>query len=324
MITFINDLLFSTITEKKEGKEGRPDYYRTIVNSAMNVLDKKGSRTTAPKVIEHILHTEEDNFNMQNTQIRLSWNENRPFVRLNQKESNTEDMLVYLIAIPYNGFIVPVEKTSMYQVYKGLTVTLEKPIDFEGDRYKHIAYVTLVPNQKILDGNAKVDEQTAEKQPCEFVLETYSTHEEGKGKEQTTVTVCKKWKIVFDADPAKTQIFTFEEVTDPVNFDEYRGKYIFALPEKPKDKSEKRENDKKSTSEKRQKLGAPNNKRNKPPQKNDGSKPTTKKGSNGNRAFGTPVVSKSLEEMIQEAENVGREKQRGRTKGNKRGKKKRR
>lgn len=218
MITFINEELFSTVCEKKEGKDGRPDFFRTIIQSSMNVIDKKNPDSVAPKVIEHVLHTAEDNLNKENTRVGVKFMNGRGFVRLNQKESNKYDTPVFFIAIPYNGFVVPVQRSKSFQIYKGFTVTVNDPINFGGDTYKHVAYLMLVPNRKVLE-----DEET----PCEFVMESFSTRKDND-TQKTIKTTCTV-EFYLRNDEHCFMVLTNQEETDPVNVSDYSGKRTFPI-----------------------------------------------------------------------------------------------
>lgn len=230
MIDFINKEFFSTICEKKEGKDGKPDFFRTIIKSSMSVIDKRNPDTSAPKVIEHVLHTAEDNLNKENTRIGVKFVNDRGFVRLNQKESNKYDTPVFFIAIPYNGFVVPIQRSKSFQIYKGFNVTVDDPIEFNGDTYKHIAYLMLVPNKKILE-----DEDT----PCEFIMESFSIRKDGTKKTlKSTCTI----EFYLRNDECNYTIITNQEETNPVNVSDYAGKRTFPIVILKKNGNEKSRN----------------------------------------------------------------------------------
>lgn len=299
MITFINESLFSLNVEKRDGKNGAPDYYRTIIKSSEKTINKKNPGNAEQKVIEHVLHTSEDNFNEENTRINLKWVDGRPLVRLNQQNINKMDTPVFLIAIPYNGFIVPVERSQMYRIYKGFTVTLENPIVFEGNTYKHIAYITLVPNQKLLDPDGK-------NESCEFNLTSFSTVVDPV-EGSNDITYRRVSTICFSVEDGKIAHSLYEDVkaVDPVNMDDYKGKRLFPLP-KPKQK--KNEPGKMERKNKKPPVINPNKKKVVQPNNPKNIKKPVLNKSDG--TFGTPVVSKSLDEMIAESEKDMRDKRR--------------
>lgn len=292
MITFINKDLFSTVCEKKEGKDGRPDYFRTIINSSMNVVNKRNPDSNAPRVIEHVLHTSED-MNKDNTQIGVKLVNDRSFIRLNQKASNKYDSPVFFIAIPYNGFVVPVERSRNFQIYKAITVSIDDPIEIGDDTFKHVAYIMLVPNRKVLE-----DEKT----PCEFVMESFSTRNDDDS--QKTIKSTCTIEFYLRNDECDYEITTKQEETDPVNIDDYAGKSKFPITI-PKKKYNKNHSENEKTSRPRENK-----------QKDNKAK--------------TPVdhlthriPSKSLEEMISDADlDSGRPKSKRGKKS--KGKKKRR
>ena len=216
MITFINKELFSTICEKMEGKDGRPDFFRTIIQSSMNVVNKKKPGSASPKVIEHVLHTAENNLNKENTRVGIKFANDRRFVRLNQKESNKYDTPVFFIAIPYNGFVVPIQKSRNFKIYKGFTVTVDEPVEFNSCTYKHVAYIMLEPNQVILE---------EENNLCEFIMESFSTRKQGD-EQKTFKSTCRIDFYLRDNECDYT-INTMQEETGPVNVNDYAGKKTF-------------------------------------------------------------------------------------------------
>lgn len=296
MITFINEEFFSMEVEKRDGKDGAPDYYRTIIKSSEKIINKKNPENNE-KVIEHVLHTAQDNFNEENTRINLKWVNDRPLVRINQKDINKSDTPVFLIAIPYNGFIIPIERSWAYRIYKGFTVTLENPVLFEGNTYKHIAYITLVPNQKRLDPDG-INES------CEFSLTSFSTINDPVEAEND-VTYKKVSTITFSVLDGEivANVTNDVEKTDPVDMNDYKGKRLFPLPKQKNQDTKKPE-----VKNKKPPVINPNKKKNVQPNNPKNIKKPVLNKSDG--TFGTPVVTKSLDQMIEESEKDMRDKQR--------------
>lgn len=281
MITFINEDLFSIVAEKKEGKEGRPDYYRSIVSSSMNVENRRNPDNPAPKVIEHVLHTDEE-LNKTNTQIGVRMVDKRSIIRLNQKDTNKYDTAVFFIAAPYNGFVIPVERSNKFQIYKGFTTTLVDPVEVGEDTYKHVAYLILVPNRKLLLND----------ELCDFNLESFSNRT--VDGEQTTIKTTYTIEFYLRDGVCDYAITSTEEETDPVNASDYKGKKTFPIfiPKKKEDNQNKGKK--------------PNGKDGKP----SGNRPSnrSKNGlyqnnrSNDSNEHLTHHVSDSLDDMIRNAE----------------------
>lgn len=229
MIKLMNDSLISTITEKKDGKDGRPDFYRMIISSSIATPDKKKDGEKSKRVIEHVLFTQEDNFNKENTRILVDWKTGRPFVKIHQGERNQYDTPVYIIAIPYNGFIIPVEKSPMYRIYKAINVKADRRnIEFEDKKYNQVMYLTVVPNTKMM---------TDEKSVL-LTVDCYS-----KDKDDTIKTT---WTITFNSDMDKTFIEQTSEITDPIDQTQYKGIKTFQIFTGPKPKKDDEDADKSS------------------------------------------------------------------------------
>ena len=284
MIKFINEDLFSKEVEKMDGREGRPDFYRTIVRTGMNVVDKKNPKKVAPKVVEHVLHTKEDNWNEENTRVGSKFVNDHGFLRVSQKATNKFDTNVFFIAIPYNGFVTPVERSKNFTIYKGFTVTLEDPIGIGDDTYKHIAYLILVPNRIVIED---------EKEACEFSITSYSSRTDGEDKKTIKVTTTIEF-YNRDGD-CDYEVTTKTEESDPVNFEDYAEKKIFPIT-LPRPKENKPKN-----------VGGGNRKpyvkNNRPPAKKEYHKPDRRnKPKHSSGGLTQKLPKKSLEQMIRDAD----------------------
>lgn len=219
MITLLNEGLFEQVTEHREGKNGKPDYFRTIISSSIESIDKKDPSVKCKRVVDHVLHTAEDNFNQENTRILVDWSSNRPFVKINQGDRNRYDTPVYMIAIPYNGFIAPIEKSNTFRIYKAFTIKTEKrDIEFDGQTYGRVAYMTVVPNVNLLSQDVKEGET-----PEDVVMTFQTFNLIGKDTVKTT------WTIQFMEDETKTFMNVESENVDPVDSKEYIGKKVFPI-----------------------------------------------------------------------------------------------
>lgn len=314
MITFINESLFSKISEKKEGKDGAPDYYRMIVSSAMPVINRNNPEDPSPKVIEHILHLKEDNFNKENTYIRIKWIEKRRIVLLNQKPTNKIDIPVYLIAIPYNGFIIPIEKSDKYRIYKGVTVTLEDPIEYFDNTYKHIAYITLVP--KFGKEGKSVLTITGYSIRKDLKFESNKDHQSFK----TT------WSITFTKtdEGVDYEIDTKTEECEDVEFEPQQGSHIFPIvtpDDFPKKKPARKPGVNRKPQRKPQNNQNGNRKYSKPSSGDNKRPPSSKPGGNnrkrpsGNNFNSNKPLTSSLEDMLRDCRRVQADKsKRGKSK----------
>lgn len=237
MITILNEELFEKVTEHRDGKNGKPDYFRTIISSSIESVDKKDPTVKCKRVVDHVLHTAEDNFNKENTRILVDWTTNRPFVKINQGDRNRYDAPVYMIAIPYNGFIAPIEKSNAYRIYKAFTIRSEKKdIEFQDHMYGRVAYMTVVPNVNLF-----ADDQETEE--VEMEIQVFGM--EGKDTVKTT------WTIHFRKDEVTSFVTYQSEIVDPVNSDDYLGKKVFPIytgyrPKDGDDKSKPRKKNYKS------------------------------------------------------------------------------
>lgn len=120
---------------------------------------KKGSVTTF-RSIPVGLHSEEriigkcyctGENDKQNTRIWAQIQNGKTIVKMNASDSNLYDTDVYMVAIPFNGIIKPVERSYDYRIFRAVIVKSDKrDIEFEGAFYKNIMYMIVVPNMQLL------------------------------------------------------------------------------------------------------------------------------------------------------------------------------
>lgn len=301
MITFINEHLFAKTCEKKDGVDGRPDFYRTIVKTSMDVIDKKDAEKIGPRVVEHVLHTAEDNWNKENTQLNVKTVENRHFIRLNQKAENKYDANVFFIAIPYNGFVVPMERSDNVRIYKAFTVTIKDPIAIGDTTYKHVAYLIVIPNQKVVEEDGVA---------CELEVKSYaSLYEDDRQKTLLSTTTIEFYDREGVCD---YEITTKTEESEPVNMDDFLGAKTFPIfyPRKRNDSKQPRKpmpprnNRPKERNERGYKGGKkPVDKKDDKPVQNRQQKPKLNKTKTPPEHLTQRIGGgKSLEQMIRDAE----------------------
>ena len=144
MIKIINPELFKLETTVEKSENG--NYFKTLVSSAIKVSSQKNGEKIN-RNITTIFSGEED-YNSNNVGIRTVKVEGTKFlingsvrVSINSSENNTYDTNIYLIAIPFNGFIEEIEKSFQYRIYRGIMVKADKrTIEFNGKTYKKIVY----------------------------------------------------------------------------------------------------------------------------------------------------------------------------------------
>ena len=216
MIKIINPELFKLETTVEKSENG--NYFKTLVSSAIKVSSQKNGEKIN-RNITTIFSGEED-YNSNNVGIRTVKGQNGSVrVSINSSENNTYDTNIYLIAIPFNGFIEEIEKSFQYRIYRGIMVKADKrTIEFNGKTYKKIVYMIVVPNEKMLDENHKYHEDELQLKISSYNLET---------KEDGTTDTLKTTDIIKFTAPGEFSIDSEQQVVDPVNPDDFRGKTIF-------------------------------------------------------------------------------------------------
>lgn len=236
MIKLINEELMNIITEEKENKNGEK-YIEVLFKIA---VETKNSKTGEVK--QHVitkLFAESEDYNSEKTGINLSTTQYGTRVGLRSSDARVKnDTTIYIVAIPFNGYIKPIERQFDYRIYKSMVVTSDKRnIEFSGEMFKKIAYLIIVPNEKLFDETHKYH-----KDVIEFVMESYNLETVGEDQKDTvhsTTTI----KFTKEAD---AEYIVATETVEPINPEDFKGQFTFPLyrPENKKVAESAKDNDK--------------------------------------------------------------------------------
>jgi hypothetical protein len=269
MIKLINESLFKKTTDARQNDRG--EYFLTSFASAVKTPDPKKKDVEFARTIATIIHSEADNFNQENTRISIGQSKSGfPTMHIGQGANNKYDTDVYLIAVPYSGVMAPIEKSYEYRIYKGLTVRAEKrTIEFEGQKYNKIAFLAVVLNESMFN-----EDNEHHKDQLVLTINSYNLENSGDDKETIKTTT----SITFERGKEPV-VNTSSEKVEPIDMNEFKGKRVFPIYQGPK-KNDKNENSEGTDS---------------------GEKKTYHKDHDAEN-IGSPVVSKSLDEMLADAE----------------------
>ena len=219
MIKFINKSLFNITTEEKTSEKG--SYFETTVSSSVEVKNRKTNEMNR-RVITKIISDTED-FNAENTSIQVKTTKlGSSKVGLRSSNQNQNNTTIYLVAIPFNGIIKPIEKLFDYRIYKGIILTAEKrTIEFNNELYKKIAYMVLIPNETLFEEDHKYHKDWLELSVESYNLESNPDTDEKKCiKSISTVTFLKDGNDGYDI---------ISEECEPVDPKLYKGSNIFPI-----------------------------------------------------------------------------------------------
>lgn len=218
MIKIINEELFNVISTKEENENG--EFFKTAYNTSFDVKNAKTGKM-APRIITTAISPEED---PNNGNVNIHSNVNKfgnLRVSLRTDERNKHDVNVYLIAIPFNGFIQEIEKSFNYRIYRGLVIHSDKKnIEFNGETYKKVAYMMVVVNEKMFDEDHKYHTDTIDLTVNTFNLETDPDTQE-KYTVQTTNTVSFTKNGSYFTRDVKT--------VDPIDPEDFKNKMVFPI-----------------------------------------------------------------------------------------------
>ena len=300
MIKLINKSLFTQKTETREKRDGG-EYFLTAFKSAVKTPNPKLKGESSARSIISVIHSEQGNFNQQNTKVDAFLGKNsNTVVRLSQGDYKYDND-VYLIAIPYSGIMVPIHGSKDYRIYRGVTVRAAKrTIEFEGKKYNKIAFLVLTVNPKVFDESNKFF-----KDHIDFSIETYNL-ENGDGDEKKTVKTTVTITLYPDKDPEYTSESQEAEAIDP---DAYKGQKVFPFYRLNPD------NKRKFRDESKDKATSYTKKVNKDEEDDAADfdpEDDVPSETDGSPSIGTPVIPKgtSLDEMLEEVRRAEKENRR--------------
>ena len=320
MIKLINESLFRQKTESREKRDGEGKYFLTTFKSAVKTPNPNLKGGLSARNIVSVMHTEEGNFNQQNTKVDAFLGKgSNTMLRLSQGD-NQYDTTVYLLAIPYSGIMVPIPEAKELRIYRGVTVRAAKrTIEFQDKKYNKIAFLVLVINPNVFNEKSKYY-----KDHLDFSVETFNLEDTGDGDEKKTVKTTVTVTFYPDKDPEYASESQEVEAIDP---DMYKGQKVFPLYTiNPDDKKESKD---KGESEKPVNTKKPDAESKKDDEGDDNSTVEDTSDEKKDSSIGTPVIpkNKTLDDMLEEARKAEKENRRAydnRMNGKKKKKRKRR
>lgn len=235
MINLINEELMNITTEEKVNKNGEK-YIEVLFKTGIETKNNKTKETKQHVITK--LFAESEDYNSEKTGITINTSAYGTRVGLrssNQKVKN--DTNIYIIAIPFNGYVKPMFRTFDYRIYKSMVVTAEKRnITFHGAMYKKIAYLIVVPNEMMFDESHKYHKDVLELVMESFNLESISEDEKETIHATTTISFKASGEVIWEV---------VNEKVDPINPDDFKGQITFPLfrPGNKKDSSTRKHND---------------------------------------------------------------------------------
>lgn len=179
MIKFYNRDLFRLNTEpilnENGTKIGNMTTFRTIP------FGKDGDSMVVNKCFAT------DDFRKQNIRIWSHLYNGKPIVKINASDENKFDTDVYMVAIPFNGIIKPIEKSFDFRIFRAFIAQSDRrDIEFDGKFYKSIAYMVIVPNIQLLNEDHKYSKEYL---VFNFSFVTRASHDGKTESEETTVSL---------------------------------------------------------------------------------------------------------------------------------------
>lgn len=218
MITLINPELFNLTTTKEKNAKGE-EYYKTVVSSSVQVKHNK-TNEMFNRVITTITH-ETENYNDTNVYVHNTKMQNNGIrTSITSSSANSVNVNAFLIAIPFNGFLSEIKRSFQYRIYKGFVLrTDKKSIEFNGNHYKKVAYMVVVPNELLLKEDHKYHTDELKMTVDAYNLDT---------KDENVITILTSTDIVFKENGVSEYSVNSGEV-EPVNAEDFNHKLVFPI-----------------------------------------------------------------------------------------------
>jgi len=179
MLKFLNKDLIHTTVESKYNSNQTITHFNSI---------GVGQNQKQIRLASVISDTQ--NYSDNNLRIWMSNNsEGKSVFKMNSSAKNRFDTDVYIVAIPFNGILKPIESSFEYRIFRGSIIQSERrDIEYDDALFKKIAYMVIVPNVSLFNKTHKYH-----KDVLTLKIESYNI----EGYNEDKHTVCTEHTIEF-------------------------------------------------------------------------------------------------------------------------------
>jgi len=139
---------------------------------------------------------------------------------------------IFVLAVPFNGMIVPIPEDPTYRIYKGMIGSSQRPIYVHGRRYRKVLYLVIEPNMALLD-----PEHKHHVREISVKVESFAVYKDSESGEDRTNHETYVFKVV-DSDGMYTESTDQETLTKAVMIDHDQTTelwHTFRFTKAPKD-----------------------------------------------------------------------------------------
>lgn len=191
MISYVNEHLFEVVQYGNGtwARDEKTEEYERYAIKTSDMVTRARGEGNEPEVFQKILAMFND-AGHGNTRIMSNRGGEHNTLRVTVKRSSDTkfDSDIFMIAIPFGGFVVPIEASDDLDIFKGLIVKSDTYIDHvDGERYKKIMYAAVRPFHKAV----KLYDSDSYADSADFVV-TFARSNRTR-KDQDTSKL--KWKM---------------------------------------------------------------------------------------------------------------------------------
>ncbi|MCM1214041.1 MAG: hypothetical protein NC548_05925 [Lachnospiraceae bacterium] len=230
MITILNDDLFSFEHKTGSDRHSGTKVSRLVVSTSNKLVrysrektknDKGVDMSSTPQLVStsrEILSIttpidKENDWNKLPISVSVMDNERRiPQINIRclGEDEKRRNANIYVLAIPFNGMIVPIPEDPTYRIYKGMIGSSQRPIYVHGRRYRKVLYLVIEPNMALLD-----PEHKHHVREISVKVESFAVYKDNELGEDRTNHETYTFKVI-DADGMYTEDMQQETLEEAV------------------------------------------------------------------------------------------------------------
>lgn len=287
MLNIINQELFNFKSSEKEAMN-QEKLYQLDIFTTPQASRQMQDELRGRQVLRLLSSSKE--YTSFNQSISVRDNENgKRSILIRANENVRRDANIFLIAVPFNGIIKPIEYSKQYRIYKGLIASSDsRNIQFKNKKYQKILYLVVEPNMNLFDPTHKYYTDK-----INITIEAYS-HCDGDAPDNDAYSIQNKLVLDITKD-----IFSFDNTYDKVDVvdtTKYRETQLYKQFKIIKDKKFE---DSKTDEQPKQQVQQPVSQiKSNTQYQNRTNKNISKPNNNNNNNNPEPVKQDNLDEMI--------------------------
>lgn len=185
MISYVNEHLFDVVlTGNGIWSNSGENYERFAIKTSDMVVQSRDGSDSVPSQRILAMYNDAGNGNTRIVSTR-GGEHNALRVTVRRSSDTKYDSDVFMVAIPFSGFVVPITESEHLDIFKGTVMRSDQYIDhIDGERYKKILYAVVRPFHKVCNNGVYDDS-------ADFVVQFAQSNKTRKDQDTSKL----KWKM---------------------------------------------------------------------------------------------------------------------------------